>query len=240
MQLPVILFMLGGGTALALFVMGTMALNRRRDPEPEGAVAGSIRDSVEASLLFHVMTAGGMSQEESIRAVRIEMEKAVPVTRGIDPLSWAENLARSSTEDERTALLDRAVRMVAAIGKPVPLRQYAALLDLSFGLGFQTDALARLREAYGFDYIDHARDARFRSAQRSVRVDPPGTGELLAVLGLRGPVTRQEIGFAYRKLVAKHHPDRFHTAPSHEREAAAARFIEITRAYENLLLEIRD
>lgn len=240
MQLPVILFMLGGGAALALFVMATMAVGRRRNPEPEAAVAGSIRDSVEASLLFHVMTAGGISQEESIRAIRIEMEKAVPVTRGIDLASWAENFARKTTESDRTSLLDRAVRIVASAGKPVPLRQYAALLDLSFGLGFQTDALARLREAYGFDYIDHARDARLRSSPGGERVAPPKPAELLSVLGLSGAPTRQEIGLAYRKLVARHHPDRFHTAAPEERDAAAARFIEITRAYENLLLTIRD
>ena len=240
MQLPVILFMLGGGAALALFVMGTMARERRRNPEPEAAVAGSVRDSIEASLLFHVMTAGGISQEESMRAIRIEMGKAVLVTRGIDLASWAENFARNTTGSERTSLLDRAVRMVAAIGKPVPLRQYAALLDLSFGLGFQTDALARLREAYGFDYIDHARDARSRNSSAGERIAPPKPADLLLVLGLSGTPTRQELSLAYRKLVARHHPDRFHSAPSAEREAAAARFIEITRAYENLLLTIRD
>ena len=238
--MPVILFMLGGGAALALFVIVTMARERRSDPESGRGVAGSIRESVEASLLFQVMTAGGMAQEESIRAIRAEMEKAVPLTRGIDLTSWAENFARHATEGERTSLLDRAVRMVAAAGKPVPLRQYAALLDLSFGLGFQTDALARLREAYGFEYIDHARDARLRNVRGRAPGVQPGSDELLAALGLSGTPTRQELGLAYRKLIAKHHPDRFHTATAEERDAAAARFIEITRAYENLLLTIRD
>ena len=240
MQLPVILFMLGGGAALALFVMVAMALGRRSDPQPEGAVAGSIRESVEASLLFHVLTAGGTLPEETIRTIRTDMGSPVTVTRGIDAASWAENYAGNTTEAQRTELLERAVRLVAAAGKPVPLRQYAALLDLSFGLGFRTDALARLREAYGFDYIDHARDARLRGAAGDVRRAPQRVDELLAVLGLSGAPNRHELGLAYRKLVAKHHPDRFHTAPPEQRDAAAARFIEITRAYEKLLFMIRD
>lgn len=237
MQLPVILFMLGGGAALALFVMGAMAFGRRSDPQPEGAVEGSIRESVEGSLLFHVLTAGGIAPEAAIAQIRADMGSPVMVTRGIDVASWAENYTRNVTELQRAALLERAVRLVAAVGKPVPLRQYAALLDLSFGLGFQTDALARLRDAYGFDYIDHARDGRPRGERPGA---PQPTEELLSVLGLRGEPTRHDLGLAYRKLVAKHHPDRFHDAPPEARDAAATRFIEITRAYEKLLFTIRD
>jgi DnaJ-class molecular chaperone len=35
--------------------------------------------------------------------------------------------------------------------------------------------------------------------------------------------------------VSQHHPDRFHAATAEEQSAAAARFIEITRAYEELM-----
>jgi hypothetical protein len=128
----------------------------------------------------------------------------------------------------------------------IPLRQYAALLDLSFGLGFRTDALARLRQTYGFEYVDHAKDARPRSADRGgggaplfERSHRPRT-ELLAVLGVSATATRQEIGTAYRKRVAQHHPDRFHGAPMEEQNAAATRFIELTRAYEELLAMLGD
>ena len=62
----------------------------------------------------------------------------------------------------------------------------------------------------------------------------------MGILGLSGEVTRQEISAAYRRLVAQAHPDRFHGSPEEERKAAAARFIELTRAYEELLLLIRD
>jgi DnaJ-domain-containing protein 1 len=119
-------------------------------------------------------------------------------------------------------------------------------LDLSFGLGFRTDALARLRQTYGFEYVDHAKDARPRSADRGGSDTPlfarvqRARPELLGILGVGAEATRQEISAAYRKLVAQHHPDRFHGAPVDEQRAAAARFIELTRAYEELLLTIGD
>jgi outer membrane receptor protein involved in Fe transport len=160
--------------------------------------------------------------------------------------SWAETYARATTPPQRHALLESAVKLVAAHTGPIPLRQYAALLDLSFGLGFHTDALARLRETYGFQYVDHAKDARPRSADRGGGATPlfdrsqRAQPELLGILGLSGDPTRQEVGAAYRKLAARHHPDRFHGASLEEQNAAAARFIELTRAYEELLLTFRD
>ena len=118
------------------------------------------------------------------------------------------------------------MQLVAAAPGPIPLRQYAALLDLSFGLGFHTDALARLREIYGFEYVDHAKDARPRSADRGgggaplfVRDAARPSRSCSGILGLSGEATRQEVGAAYRKLVAQHHPDRFHGAPPEEQNA---------------------
>ncbi|MCU1347916.1 MAG: Fibronectin, type, partial [Acidobacteria bacterium] len=143
-------------------------------------------------------------------------------------------------------LLETAVQLIAGRGAPVPLRQYSALLDLNFALGFQTDALARLREQYGFEYVDHARNGRPREADRAgggaplfVR-DRRDERELLVVLEVAGTPTRQGIISAYRKLAARHHPDRYHDAPDGIRAEAAAKFIEITRAYEALLGVYRD
>jgi DnaJ-class molecular chaperone len=62
----------------------------------------------------------------------------------------------------------------------------------------------------------------------------------MAVLGVQGNPTRAELGAAYRRLVTQHHPDKFHTATAEARSDAAARFIEITRAYEELLLVSRE
>jgi DnaJ-domain-containing protein 1 len=223
--------MLGAGGALALFVVTAMKLDRASrgedDPRPPQ------RDSVAASLLFHVVQAGGLGDDEALRQIRRGTGIAAPVTRGIDIGNWAESYARHATPEQRRSLLETAVQLVAAREKPVPLRQYAALLDLSFGLGFQTDALARLRQSYGFEYVDHANDARpgEKKAAKS---------ELVSLLGVSASPTRQELSAAYRKLVVQHHPDRFHGATAEVQNSAAARFIEITRAYEELLLTCRD
>ena len=239
MEIIAIVFMLVAGGAIAVFVMTAMAINaRERENEPAPVPQ---RDAIAASLLVHIVVAGGAGIEEATRNVRRGTGIAAPVTMGIDVANWAENYARHSTPQQRSSLLETAVQLVASQSHPVPLRQYAALLDLSFGLGFQTDALARLREVYGFEYVDHAKDARPRSADRAGGGAPlyvrsnRGRDELLALLGVSASASRQEISAAYRRLVTQHHPDRFHSATSDEQTAAAARFIEITRAYEELL-----
>lgn len=233
MELIAAIFMLGAGGALAVFVLAAMKLDRasrgEADPRPPQ------RDSVAASLLFHVVQAGGLGDDEALRAIRRGTGIAAPVTRGIDAANWAESYARHATTEQRRHLLETAVQLVASRERAVPLRQYAALLDLSFGLGFQTDALARLRESYGFDYVDHAKGMRPGEQQMM-----PPRSELLSLLGVSGQPTRQELSAAYRKLVVQHHPDRFHGAAEAERNRASARFIEITRAYEELLLTCRD
>jgi DnaJ-domain-containing protein 1 len=245
-ELLAIVFMLGAGGALAIFVLIAMALARRENEPREGQQQTPQRDSVAASLLVQILTVGGMSSDDAMRQVRRESGLAAPVTRGIDVSSWAESYARASAPQQRAHLLELAVQLIVARKEPIPLRQYAALLDLSFGLGFQTDALARLRQVYGFDYVDHAKDARPKSADRGGSGTPlfvraqSARPELLAMLGLSANATRQEIASAYRKLATQHHPDRFHGAPIDEQNAAAARFIELTRAYEELLLTIGD
>lgn len=244
MELIAILFMLVAGGGLAVFVLAAMALDRRERAGNDAAPPP--RESVAASLLFHIVTAGGVAQDEALRRIRRGAGLAAPITRGIDVCNWAENYAQHATRQQRSALLETAVQLVANGSGPVPLRQYAALLDLSFGLGFHTDALAKLRQVYGFDYIDHAKDARPRGADRGGGGTPlfdrgnRDRGELLRTLGVEANASRQEISSAYRKLVSQHHPDRFHGAPPEAQNDAAKRFIEITRAYEELLLSSRD
>jgi hypothetical protein len=235
MELIAAIFMLGAGAGLAVFVLAAMKLDRASrgedDPRPPQ------RDSVAASLLFHVVQAGGVGDDEALRQIRRGTGIAAPVTRGIDVGNWAESYARHATAEQRRSLLETAVQLVAGREKPVPLRQYAALLDLSFGLGFQTDALARLRQAYGFEYVVEDRRSRLSLGPEK------GTGRIACppheLLGVSASPTRQELSAAYRKLVVQHHPDRFHGSPE-EQNSAAARFIEITRAYEELLLTCRD
>ena len=231
-----ILFIVVGGGALAAFVIAAMAIATRDGEKNEIVMRAPQRDTIAASLLFHVVAAAGGGEEDALRQVRRGSGIAAPVTRGIDVTNWAESYARMTTPAQRRELLEVAVQLVAA-RSPVPVRQYAALLDLSFGLGFQTDALAKLRELYGFEYVDHAKDARPRGADREPLFTrkPQATADLLRVLGLDGTPTRQALSAAYKRLVSQHHPDRFHGAAADAQSEASARFIEITQAYEELL-----
>lgn len=238
-----ILFIVVAGGGLAAFVLAAMTMARREEERARGQrpAPAPQRDSIAASLLFHVLAAGDATSEEALRQIRRGTGIAAPVTRGIDLANWAETYARHSTPPQRRELLELAVQLVAA-KSPVSVRQYAALLDLSFGLGFQTDALARLREIYGFEYVDHAKEARPRSAGHVPLFarDTRPREELLRLMGLTGSPTRQEVGAAYRRLVQEHHPDRYHGATPEERDGAAARFIEITRAYEEVLRGVQE
>ncbi len=236
MEMIAIVFILVGGGALAAFVIVAMAIATRERERSQGPMPAPQRDTIAASLLFHVVAAAGAGDEDAARQVRRGAGLAAPITRGIDVANWAESYARMTTPQQRRELLEVAVQLVAA-RSPVPVRQYAALLDLSFGLGFQTDALAKLRELYGFEYVDHAKDGRPRGADREplfVR-QPRARAELLRVLGIDETPTRQELSAAYKRLVQQHHPDRFHGATPDAQNEASSRFIEITRAYEELL-----
>jgi hypothetical protein len=242
-ELLIVLVMLaiGGGVAAAIGVTFAAA---QREAEMNGTRTTTTPDRhhLAASLLFHVLLAGGTAPDAAMREIRRTAGLAAPVTSAIDVTSWGERYARIATPEQRMWLLDIAVQLVANRTTPVPLRQYSALLDLSFSLGFQTDALAKLRDVYGFDYVDHAKNARPRSADRAGgattlfardRRDP---AELLVILGIEpATATRAIIISAYRRLATQHHPDKVYAEPPEVQSAAAARFIEITRAYETLL-----
>ena len=241
--------MIVAGAGIAIFILGAAAIAQKEQEHAGGTGRREAnflpeRDRIAASLLFQLALYGGTAPGDALRVVRRIGGIPAPVTEGIDLGNWAERFAEISTPEQRSRLLETAVQIVAEPGTPVPLRQYSALLDLSFSLGFQTDALARLRERYGFDYVDPAKYGRPRSADREgaplfVREKPNET-ELLRVLGIEGVVTRQIIISTYRKLAAQHHPDRFFDQPEEAQTAAAMRFIEITRAYEALLAIYRD
>ncbi|HET7437162.1 MAG TPA: DnaJ domain-containing protein [Thermoanaerobaculia bacterium] len=249
MELIAIIFMLAAGTGIAVFVAAATAMakaEQERAAPSHSAMPAPERDRIAASLLVQILLAGGLSPDEAMREVRRRAGIAAPVTPGIDVCNWAEAFARVTNAQQRASLLESAVQLAAARAQPVPLGQYAALLDLSFGLGFQTDALAKLRTVYGFEYVDHAKDARPREADRSggsvtlFARDTRPADQLLAVLGLSGTPTRQGIITAYRRLAAQHHPDRYYEQPADVQSGAAARFIEITRAYEQLMSIYRE
>ena len=239
----VVMLLIGGG--VAIFIMIALAIAKGEKQHVERAPAAD-RHEIMASILYQVLMTGGSTEEDALRRLRRDAGIGARVTRGVDLLNWGESYASVASAQERDRLLEAAVQLAAARKGPIPLRQYAALLDLSFALGFHTDALARLREKYGFTYVDHAKDARPREADRSggattlfVR-DETNAAEYLRVLEIEGTPTRQSIITAYRRLVAQHHPDRFHHASEETQNAEAARFIELTRAYERLLALYRD
>jgi len=237
--------MIVAGGAIAVLIMIVIAVAQRNaDPSmPVNNVPDRTR--LGASILFHLLLQGGTAQAEALQKLR-SVGLIAPVTAGIDLASWSERYAHVASPEQRAWLLETAVQLVSAAYQPVPLRQYAALLDLSFSLGFQTDALAKLREQYGFDYVDHAKDGRPRAADRGGGSMPlfvrgsSDTTALLRVLGLEGTADRQAIITAYRRLAAQHHPDRVFGESEAVQSQAAAKFIEITRAYEALMAIYRD
>ncbi|MGZ8852349.1 MAG: J domain-containing protein [Thermoanaerobaculia bacterium] len=245
MELIAVLVMIVAGGAVAVFFLIALSL-AKADARPREGSPAADRDAIAASILFQVLVAGGATPDDAIRQVRRGAGLGAPVTRGVDVLSCAESYATAASANDRARLLETAVQFAVARRGPVPLRQYAALLDLSFGLGFHTDALARLREQYGFEYVDHAKDARPREADRKggatalfVR-DTSAIAEWLRVLEIEGNPTRQMIIASYRRLAAQHHPDKFHDKSDEMQRNEAARFIEITRAYEKLLAIYQD
>jgi DnaJ domain len=237
-ELIAVLVMIVIGGVGAVFVLIALAIAKG---EARAEVRSSDRDHVAASILYQILIAGGAAPEDALRTIRRGAGLGARVTPGVDVTTWAETYARVTSEPARAQLLESAVQFAASRRGPIPLRQYATLLDLSFGLGFHTDALARLRDRYGFEYVDHAKDARPREADRSGGATPlfvrdeSRRGEWLRVLEIEGTPTRQAVISAYRRLAAQHHPDRFHLQPDEVQGSEAARFIEITRAYEKLL-----
>lgn len=245
-----VIFMIlaGGGIAIATMVaIGAatrawegQAGGRENAPMPD-------RSAIAASILFNLLLMGGVAPDEALKQIRRRAGLLAPATAAVDLVSWAERFAQSASPQQRAWLLQTAVQLIAERRNVIPLRQYAGLLDLSFALGFQTDALAKLREQYGFDYVDHAKHARPREADRAggaataffVR-DKRDESELLRVLEIDVEPSRPVIIAAYRRLVAQHHPDKVHAAGEAARTAAAARFIELTRAYETLMSIYRD
>lgn len=247
MELIAVIVMIAGGCAIAIFVVTAIAIaQRENDKTAAPNAAASDRNHLAASILYNVLLLGGTSSDEAMRDVRRRAGVVAPMTPGVDIASWGARFGQLAQPQQRAWLLEMAVQLIATRDTPVPLRQYSALLDLSFALGFQTDALARLREQYGFEYIDHAKNARPRDADRGGGMttffarDPGGTEELLRVLELGGAPSRQAIISAYRRLAALHHPDRFYDQSEEAQTVAATRFIEITRAYETLLSIYRE
>lgn len=243
MELFGVILMIGAGGAMAIGIMIAIGVATKQHESEPAAAQIPDRSRIAASILFNLLQLGGLAPDEALRQVRRRSGLVAPVTNGIDIANWGDRFAQWSTFEQRQWLLDLAVQLIATGERAVPVRQYAALLDLSFALGFQTDALAKLREQYGFDYVDHAKEARPRDADRAGGATPlfvrdqRDPVELLRVLGIEGQASRQVIIATYRRLATQHHPDKHDAGRKAE---ATERFIEITRAYESLMAIYRD
>lgn len=248
MEIIAVLVMIAAGGATAIFALlaFTIARHERRHA---GTELPASRDEIAVSILHQILVAGGMPSDAALRHIRRFSGLAAPVTRDVDVASWGESFVRASSDAQRATLLETAVQLISSRQVPVPLLQYCALLDLSFALGFHTDALARLREQYGFEYVDHAKSGRPREADRAGGAtalfmrdhDLSDPRELLRVLEIdTAKPTRQGIISAYRRLAALYHPDKVSDRSPLAQETAAARFIELTRAYERLMALYRD
>ena len=243
MEFYLVVFMILGGMVLSGIVFGFLARADRHRQESETRTARfAAIGEIEASIVYSVSLLGGASEEEVWHAMEREagLQGSASV---IDVPVWSDAYKRKTDLEARRVLLENVVRVVVAVTPTIPLVQYNALLELSFALGFKTDALARLRARYRFEYIDYARERRPREADRSGRETffrrEDGSRETcLAELGLDETVSRHELIGTYRHLASEHHPDRFHEADAEERLAAADRFIRITEAYEGLLAEL--
>lgn len=200
-------------------------------------------DGLAAGILREIALAGGATPEAAFEIARARTGWASMPAEHVDIASWGEAFSEAQGPDARRDLLEAAVIVAMATGRRIPAGQYAALMALSFALGFHTDALARLRERHGFEYDDWARLGRPRDADRAGsgapmfdRADPVPTARLLAVLGLNEKsANRQKIVSAYRHLAAESHPDRFHDATPEQRVAASDRFRELSAAYQALM-----
>lgn len=225
------------GFAAAAVLVG-LAGRRARADARERAPAEPGRDVLAASILHAILVSGGLTAAVS-RARIAQHVAAVPAGEPIDVGRWAECYAALSTTDERSRLLEFAVELAIDRKGPIPVAQYDSLLDLCFGLGFQTDALARLRARYGFSYVDHAKAGRPRSADRrggtTLFTRSSERAALLSTLGLPEAATRHDVISAYRKIASQYHPDHLAGSSDEEKLEAVERFMDATAAYEKLL-----
>jgi len=238
--------MIAAGFLCAIVVLLAYAI-AVREGEEQTIKARVDQSSIAGSILYSIARAGEVSEAEAVRIVRERGQGVVATRREIDLSSWGEAFSRAASEAECRQLLEAALRVGLNGGRDLTLRSYNALLELSFALGFHSDALARLRDQYGFRYTDHAAAGRPREADRAgggaplfVRLDEPARLARMSRMGLDAASSRQELISRYRKLAAEHHPDRFHNATENERALASARFIEITSDYESLLSTFRE
>ena len=146
--------------------------------------------NLTTGILTEIALLGGVDEDTATRLVADKCGGRTAPAGRADLASWAASFRELASGESTRALLETAVEVAMATGGRFPPAQYDGLLTLSFALGFHTDALARLREKYRFEYDDWARVGRPREADRSgggaplTESRPEGTEDLFAALGL--------------------------------------------------------
>lgn len=194
--------------------------------------------TLAAGIVFEVAR-GGSADDADLRRWMRTRSLLPAQARGIDLASWAEAYAVRSSEDDRARLLTLAVEAAMLGGPDLTRRQFHALQDLVFSLGYHADTIQHLRARHRFDYIDYAKERRPRNADRAGATNfydrEENVKSDLLLLGFRSMPDRHELISCYRRLVRENHPDVAHATGERSEADASARFIEITAAYERLL-----
>lgn len=176
----------------------------------------------------------------------MQSEKLTPPRNAIDLTSWAGAYGNVASPEARKELLAKCVEGSLLSGRVICSKQFHQIQDLAFSFGFHADEIHRLRDRYGFDYVDYAKERRPREADRSggatsmFRRQCEDQSEDLALLGFEAMPSRSALVSAYRRLVLENHPDRLHVDGAPGEEEAARRFIAITSAYERLLSRLAE
>src|SRR4051812_5240509 len=100
--------MIAAGGAMAIFTLFAYTLARRTAEHEGHEDATVVRDRLAASLLFQVLTAGGSTSSDAMRAIRRTTGLAAPVTPSIDITTWAGRYAQLATPSQRLWLLESA------------------------------------------------------------------------------------------------------------------------------------
>lgn len=102
------------------------------------------------------------------------------------------------------------------------------LIKINHQLGLSEGNLTRILSIFA-SYEQQKRDS-----QEKV-ISPPPYYLYYQILGVGSDADKGEIKKAYRNLVKIHHPDNFATSPQSQQRIAADKFMEIQRAYEELM-----
>jgi len=131
-------------------------------------------------------------------------------------------------EVERTHIIYFLIGVAMTEGK-LSLRDKKFLALINQKLELSLEQLERILATYQ----SYQRHSQKKSKRRVVRED--GRKDALLILGLDNSATADDIKKRYREMVKKHHPDRFADSGEEQLKIANEKFIEIQRAYEQLL-----